>query len=369
MEAMKRTLVLAFLVPSLALAHSVSEELTVNGTRATEQNPQTGSASNRISGNFELNDTWAMHADLTLTHVTATPPANGGVFPDTGGNVLDVGLGLEWDATEHWNFALDVNLSPSSETTNNTSIDYEGPLGGTTSADANLKTTASSSGLNVSGSWSTLGDSNYETMIDFNVGGNRFSSTQKVTAVETKSGTVSANALQTYCNRVLSSTTSTRAARALCTQLLPTLKGQPAQLGQGLVGIGLTETIYQDTDVSLSGTYDFYSQDPSTVGYFTLATAGRRTASMGEGVQIAPLRWSVRPDVNHRWGALSTELWFEHGKYVGDEGRSELVGVKLTYRFNKTYKAWITGTGQKDLDSSGHFNNSGTIGAGLKVYF
>ena len=369
MSTMKRTLVIALLVPGLALASSVSDELTVDSTKATQENPQTGSVSDRLSGDFDVGDTWAVHADLTLTHEGATPPSLGSPFPDTGGNVVAIGLGAEWDATDHWSFDLDVNLSPSSDTTSNTGIDFESATGVTTSADANLRTTASSSGLDVAASWGTNGDSDYETAIDLNVGGNRFSSTQKVTAIETRNGPVSSTTLTNYCNRVLSSTTSTRAARALCSQLLPTLKGEPSQLGQGVVGLGVTETFFLDTDATLSGTYDFYSQDPTTVGFFTLATAGRRTASLGEGVQIAPLRWTLRPDVMHRFGKLTGELWYEHGQYVAGQGHSERVGLKFFYKFNKTYKAWLSGTGQADVDGSGTSTHSTTFGAGLRVYF
>ena len=366
---------LAALVPALAFATDVSDELNVTGTQATPTNPQTGSVSDRIAANFDLSDTWVLNADITLTHQAATPASTAAIFPDSGGTVFDLGLGAEWDATDTWTFTANADLSPSSTTSSNTQLTLDTPTLTSASADAQLRTVASSSGLMLGASWTSAGQSNFESAVDLTLGGNRFKSNQRITAIESRTGQpISAGGVYTYCKRIAASTSTdlrTRYAKALCQQILPTLdpKGKDATLGQLTVGATYTATLYQDTDVGLGLTYFGYSEDPTQVGFFTLATSGRHHVEMGDGVPVAPLRWSMRPEVVHRFGDLTADLWYEHGQYVSGQGRSEMIGLKLAYRFSKTYRAWLSGSGQNDVDGQDNSTRSGSFAAGLRVTF
>ena len=128
--------------------------------------------------------------------------------------------------------------------------------------------------------------------------------------------------------------------------LLTALQATPVTLDSERLSANVTATLFTDTDVTLSGDYYLYEQDPTQVAFFTLVAAGR-----GAGVPIAPLRYEVRPEVVHRFGDLSARLWFEAGEYVTGTGQSTAgVGLKLQYKFTKTFRSWVILSGQRDVD-------------------
>src|SRR5439155_173535 len=81
------------------------------------------------------------------------------------------------------------------------------------------------------------------------------------------------------------------------------LQVTPVPLDSERFSANVSATLFTDTDVTLSGDYYVYQQNPAQVGFFTLVAAGR-----GAGVPIAPLRYEVRPEVVHRFGDLSARL-------------------------------------------------------------
>src|SRR5205085_7319885 len=90
---------------------------------------------------------------------------------------------------------------------------------------------------------------------------------------------------------------------------------RPVTLDSERFSANVSATLFTDTDVTLSGDYYVYQQNPAQVGFFTLVAAGR-----GAGVPIAPLRYEVRPEVVHRFGDLSARLWVQAGEYVPGTG-------------------------------------------------
>src|SRR5207253_431811 len=111
---------------------------------------------------------------------------------------------------------------------------------------------------------------------------------------------------------------------------------------------GATATLYQDTEVSLFADWYAYDQDPASIGYYGVASEGR-----GPNVPIAPLRFLIRPEVVHRFGALSVKLWLQGGEFVAGTGHdTEGIGAKVQYRFSGSFRLWATASGQRDVDAS-----------------
>lgn len=379
MPRRRSALAVLLLVPGLAWAHSISDQLTVSGTHATATNPRSGSIADRLSGDFDLTDRWGLHSDLTLTRESPTPPPNGAAFGDSGGSVFDLLVGADFDATEQLTVGLDLDLSPSSTTHTNTSLAFQGASGATL-LDGRLRTTASSTGATLDATWlSPDPDAEWQTALDASLGGVQLRSQQRITAIEGPTGPISTQAVKTSCQTILaeplpSDTTSLAYKRLLlqkasCRELLPALAGESASLGQGTLALSLTETVHRDTDLGLTASYAFYSVDPTAVGFFTLATAGRRHVSLGDGIDVAPVRWTLKPRVAHRFGKLAAEASAEYAQYVAGQGHSSTLALRLHYQFNRTYRAFLLANGQNDVDGTGATSHSGSVGAGIRVSF
>ena len=104
----------------------------------------------------------------------------------------------------------------------------------------------------------------------------------------------------------------------------------------------MTAIVEQDTDLTLSGDYYHYEEDPTQVGFFSVATAGRTLVTGGNGVPIAPLRYLLRPEVVHRFGDFSAKLWVTTGRYVTWARHSATHGQTLSPFAQLTWKSLET---------------------------
>ncbi|HKC60153.1 MAG TPA: hypothetical protein VKB92_08715, partial [Myxococcales bacterium] len=119
--------------------------------------------------------------------------------------------------------------------------------------------------------------------------------------------------------------------------------------------------IARDTDAGVSLDYYGYVDDPATVGLFSTAAVGR----FGAGAPIAPLRWLVRPEVAHRFGDFSLKGWAQVGQYVPEAGQgTAALGAKAQYKFSRSFRMWVSATGQRDEDSSGAISRTGILSFG-----
>ena len=145
-----------------------------------------------------------------------------------------------------------------------------------------------------------------------------------------------------------------------------TLRAQAVTLDSQRLSGSATAVVSQDTDLTLSGDYYVYDQDPAQVGYYSIAAVGR----LGNGLPIAPLQFTVRPEVAHRWGAFSAKIWLQGGRYVAGAGQSTGGGgVRLQYKFSKVFRLWVSGSGQRDVDEQGAETKSGTLALGAGYRF
>ena len=351
---------LGMVLPSLAVAHSLSDEIGVGSSQTNPRNPRTGFIYDRVSGVADASDAVSLRFDLTLTHDAATKPTQGASFGDTGGNIFAAALGLDWTPSEHWPLSFEVDVSPKSTEASDTTVAFDV---GTTSAnaDALLRATSSSLGFWLSAGYETAGDSDFESAINSSFSLTHFSTTQIVADVATANGPVDRRQIIAYCTRTANQGEG-------CKQIGPALRSEAADLNQFRLSASFTETFVANTDLTLGGAYYLYDKDPSQVGYFSIASIGR-SVSLGNGVPAAPLRYTIRPDLSQKFGPFSAGIWYQYGQYVPGDGYGHALGLKLQYKITKVVKIWASGTWQDDIDDQGNSQISTTLALGGRYSF
>lgn len=359
---MRRFLILLFcsLLPDLAAAHSVSEEVGAGTSQATPRFPRSSFIYDRVGGLVEASEDWSFQLAATLTHDQPIPPPRGARFATSPANVLFLEGGVEWNPNAHLLFGGELNYSPSSSFSTNARVTYN-DAGGSPDTNALLVATSSSVGMLLNAAYETNGDSNFETGILGSVSLTDLRTTQAIDAIETSTGPVTAAQLLDRCAR--------HPANVGCKQIVPALESRSADLLQCRLSAGVVETLFTNNEVGLDAAVYLYNQDPTQVGYFSVATAGKTATSFGSGVALAPLRYTLRPQLARQWGKLRLELWYQYARYVDGEGYANLLGVKVAYRFNSTFRIWVATSGQQDIAPQNDVNFSGTLALGLRVRF
>lgn len=352
------------LAPLSAGAHSLANEAGVGTTQPTPQNPRTGNFSNLFTASADLNDALSLRFDLSFTHDNPTPSAVG-LPAESGGNIFTYSLGADVLAGEHFLFGATLDVSPRSRQDTNMPVTFLNPVTSSPEeANLRLRTLSSLAGGMIDVGYSTAGDSDFELTADAALGVSRYGTSQEIIGITTRNGPVRTEDVIRRCE-----TTTTLAERLACRSLLPALQAHDASsLVQARAALGVTATLWQDTDVGLSVAGYLYDQDPTQVGYFSVLSLGR-SMTLGNGVALAPLQLTVRPSVARRWGNLSVDLSYQLGRYVADEGGNHLLGLKVAYRFNKSLKAWLRLTGQVDVAPELPPLRSSGLGAGVRYSF
>jgi hypothetical protein len=348
-------------VAAAARADSVTNQILVSSSHATEGNPRSTIFTDFLNASFNASDDWTLSAGASLTLQGATAAATRGQFGESSSAVTLFTGGADWSVTDSLTVGATAEISPKSTQFAGTIIPVilPQPIGRNT-ADAQVRSETSQVAAGVDVSWDSLGKSDLEWSLTGGVQFSHYDINQSIprarvngtalTKTEIEQGTAN------YCSANVQRAT-------YCRELLGTVAGLPTPLDFERLSAGMTATVYGDTDASLFGDLYLYNQDPSGT-FFGLAAAGR-----GPGLPIAPLRYLLRPEVLHRFGDLSARLWFEGGEYVAGTGGTTLgVGVKVQYRFSKAWRAWLTVSGQRDVDAGNNITRSGSlaIGAGYR---
>jgi hypothetical protein len=354
-----RLLLIAVFAAAAARAGSVTDEMGVNSTQSTDANPRSGSVSDSLNASFDVGESWAINVGAMLTVEGQTPAAERGQFATSASAVTTFNLGADWDATDHFTFGATGNFSPKSTQFAGTQLTL-GPAGGIVD-NALLQSQSSQLSGGFDFSYDAFGDAPGPLEWSFGAGitGTRFETDQKVTRVRTGTGTtLTAVQLRSLCN------TSLKCGRPLLTAL----KETPATLDSERLSGSVTATLWYDTDLTLSGDYYHYEQDPAAVGYFSVAATGRQVG--GNGAPIAPLQYLIRPEVQRRFGDLSLKLWVQAGEYAPGTGQTTRgIGGKLQYKFTRKFRMWLTASGQKDVDDQGVPTTSGAMAMGAGYRF
>jgi len=355
---MRRAIALTFLaVAAAARADSVTNQILVSSTHATEANPRSSVFTDFLNASFNAGEDWTLSAGASLTLQGKTPAATRSQFGESSSAVTFFTVAADWSVTDSFTVGASVDLSPKSTQFAGTTIHVvlPQPIGRAT-ADAQVRSETSQVDAGVDVSWDSLGRSDLEWSFTGGLHVSHYDINQSIprarangtalTQAQIEQGTTN------YC-------ASNPQLATYCRELLGTVSGVPTPLDFERLSAGATATLYRDTDVSLFGDVYLYNQDP-TGSFFGLAAAGR-----GPGLPIAPLRFLLRPEVLHRFGDFSARLWLEGGEYVsGTGGTTAGVGLRLQYRFTKAWRAWLTLSGQRDVDAANNITRSGSLAAG-----
>ena len=341
--------------PAIARAHWVSDELTAGSTTSTGTNLRSGSVADLLTGKIELSDAWSLKLSAGLTHDEATPPAAGTTFGSSGGNTLALSARGEFDPSERWAIILGGDYSPPSTTLADAPLSYTLKNGMTQSVDAQLSSHGWSGGGMASFGFDSNGTSPFEGTATAKLAFNWLSTTQQYTSFETRNGPLPASELMTYC------------ATHKCPKAwVSSLAAVPEAFGQIKLEGDLVATLWQSLDVELDGAYYLYTQDPTQVGYWSIATSGRTTASAGGGAPVAPFVFTVTPSLIFHKGPIAIETDFRYGSYDGG-GYDLQLTLRVDVKIGKHVKLWLSGQGQRDIESDGSESKAAYAALGARV--
>ena len=336
------------------LGSSIRDEISVDRTQSTAQNPRAGSVSNLLGATFDLGDDWVVSGTAVVTLEDATPAPVRAAFRDTGGTVTAFSLGADWDLTDRYTLGGRISASPESTTRSTATLTVE-RNGRAVSAAAPVEVAGSSRSIEFLVDYDSGGVSDLEWAFGGAVGLTRDSTFQQVSGIRFADGTI-LDAAQTRVACAL--------PRSVCPQaLLRGLDGNSADLGSARFSLTAMATLFRDTDVTLGGDFYTYDGDPSRFGYFGVAATRRQPE--GIGAPIAPLRFVVRPEVAHRFGALSLRFWVQAGRYAPGVGQATgAVGAKAQMKFGSSFRAWLALSARDDVDAQGDSAKSATVSVG-----
>jgi hypothetical protein len=306
-----------------ALAHDVSDELTLGRIDSPPAKTATPYWSDRARGSFEPNDAWAIDAAASVTHYGAETGM-------TATSIFQGMLGTSFTPSDHWALDVDAFLSPPS-----TSIERGVQV--TQTSKGAVRDKSSSLGFDVGAEYDTSGDTNAESAFGLNAGATSYSTTQAVRP------------------RRMALATGSRKFGA----------PEQASLVQWRADASFTETLFKDTDVSLLGTYYLYNRDTADSGYYGTSVFGR---SVDDGIPVAPLQYAIRPTLTHRFGALQLRAFLQYGDYRYGDGTSLVAGLKAQYKFTTSVRAWIGGNLQRDQVNGSDLNLL-SASIGLRLVF
>lgn len=339
-----------------ARANTVTEQVIVSSTQATAANPRSTVFTNLLNSGFDVGEDWTISAGASLTLPGQTPAASQAQFGESGSAVTLFTAGADWSVTDQLALGATLDFSPQSTQFAGTPVPLRANrTDGTGEAQVRSQTSQLSGGLDVS--WDSFGNSDLEWSFIGGIGFSHYDIDQGFARGKTDTGgALSAQQVQKgitdYC---------AFHPKRCSTSLLAVVNGVPTPLDFGRFSAGATGTLYRDTDISVFGDWYQYAQDPSKIGFFSLASLGR-----GPGLPIAPVRYQLRPEVEHRIGSLSARLWLEAGEYVAQTGDSTVgIGARIQYRFTKAFRAWLTLSGQRDVDADHQITRSGSVAGGI----
>jgi hypothetical protein len=310
----------------------------------TPQNPRTGAGSVSGVAELSLGETWMVSTSLQYTRDLGTTTSEASA---PGSDLFLLGLGATFTPNDHWLSALTFSGSPPTTQQNATNFS----TGAGKSADVVLSSANWSLGATWLGSYATAGDSKWESTVDLFASATFFSVFQQASLPST----ARSQAFTTFC--------STASGRRSSSCAL--LTGVSASLLQGRVGAAYTATLWQAVNVGLEASAYLYSQDPATVGSFSLVAL--RNTTVGAGVPVLPLHVTIKPSVFVPLGAFTVGAWYQLGVLADAEGLNHLFGLKVSWKASKWLRVWVSATTQFDAEASGVANLSGGALIGTQV--
>jgi hypothetical protein len=293
----------------------VADEASVGTSQVTTSDPRTYYAADKLSALVEAGDWLALKLDFKMLHDDATAT-----------NAMQVALDADWTLGDHLSLDLRGDASPSSTSDAPTNVMFTDQTGVTAPANADLRSRTDSFGGGA-GASIMMGrpGGKAETRLELSAGVEHFDTTQHIASVTTQAGqTVTAAQLKNYC-----------LSHACSASERAVLAHESASVNQYMLSAGVGETLWRNTDLGVTGTLYLYDGDPTQLGYFSVATLG---------AALAPMQWSIRPDVSQRVGPFRLGAYFQYGEYVNGLGWSGVIGFKAQAKVSRSLKMWIAAT-------------------------
>jgi len=256
--------VLGALGRSPAHADGAIEEISAGSAPHTQGSPSATWIADKLAGIWEPGDDWQLRLDVIGTRYLG----------EKASDMVLANLAVEYAPTAHWILRLAAGGSPSSTTSSTMPVQMQDLRGNPITADAKLRAaTASASGSAWLG-YETAGDGAAETTASVSASVTELDARQDLTSAEGRNGqVVTVDQLRAFC-----------AAHPCTSGLGSALDGESSSVVQLVLGAGLSEQLFQDTDVGVDGAYYLYDKDPTQAGTFSATRAGQ---TAGAGVQYA----------------------------------------------------------------------------------
>ena len=344
----RRLLLLVLLGAGPVRAHSVSNELALGLSEDSPASPHGPHVADQLTFRFDLADDWNLKVGGTYTYDTETPPPEGGAFSTSSAQILTVVGGLEWDVSPRVTVYLEASGSPRASQSFDAVMALVTPDGlELPPTDVLLYNSTSSVGV-LAGTTFVVGGTEFlgtvlgGLVVDLSVGWTLLTTQQRVDAiVDANQRPVSRGTLLAVCALV---------PRSLaCRTLRPYLKGGEDSLNQLVASLALLQPVGPSADLGLSGSYYGYDQDPTTAAFFTARANAAAGDSLGAGFPLAPVRWSISPNVAQRFGGWTLAPWYQFLKYASSLGQAHVAGLRISWRIDPTWTVWVSGSAQWDL--------------------
>jgi len=332
---------------SSARADGVVEELSAGTSPAPEGAQAPSWLTDKLAGIWEPGDDWQLRLDVSGTRT----------FHAQASDLAVASASVEYDPDAHWSLRLAVGGSPSSTSESTMLVRAETAMGNAAAGDAAVLATSSSLTGSAWLGYDTAGDGAAETSIIASASAISLDSQQQITSVTGRRGQeLSLDELRAFC-----------AGHPCAAGVTGALAGASTRLGQLVLGAGVSETLYQDTDLGLDGAYNLYDKDPTQVGAFSPTRAGQ---TLGGGTGIAPVLYSVTPSVAHRFGRIMAMSSVAYSRYVDGQGyaldATVRVQLKLAYDGDQRLKLYAKLTGSRDVDAQAAVSKAGSLGLGVQ---
>ncbi len=340
-----------FLSPAAEASDSATAEIGAGQSRPIPQVQPSAFEYEKLAGRYEPTEELYFSGQVRLQHDFPAATAPGTSLYSGPDWVWFFAGDASYDATKHLSFSAGVTGSPSSSRDIATPLGLPTGRGRPLSSNALMSTTGASLGGSLEVTYDTSDDDAPERALDgsieLSVAYTRYQSDQTMIALDAPGRPdVLVSDFESSCGSARS---------APCEAVAHAAEPASAALGQTRLGAAFTVIIQEKTDVTLDASYDLYDKKrPEDVGFFTFTppAGGGQTASYGAGLAILPPRFSLRPEVGHRWGSVSVRGWYEFSDFTAPSTVGHAVGAKMQVSVG-SWRVYATASYLADLSTQG----------------
>jgi hypothetical protein len=361
----------AMLVAPLARgSDSVTAEIGTGQSRPTPAIQPYVQEYQKIVGRWDPIEALELSASIRLTRDFPAAAAAGTTLRTEGDWVWLGGLDASFDASTHFSFAMGLLGAPPSTRIIASPFTY--PDGGNVqNSTALIRTKSWFAGGSVEMTYDTYDSDAAEdevrpldASVDASVGYTHYSTDQQMTAFDGPAGPTNVPGFVAACGT---------SRTPLCNVVDFASKRATAELEQVRIGATLTTTIYEHTDAALDAGYYLYSNgDPDSVGYAKVNADDARgrsvgTATYGAGLPLLPQRYTLRPEIGHKWTSFSARLWYQFTDYTSPDYIGHSIGTRLQLYLD-TWRVYTTGSYRADVSDT-DVGHTWMVGVGVTRVF